>query len=193
MASSAARLISAGAAKSGNPCERFTALYCRARRVISRITDSVNCAALVERRSLVAMARSALMGFILWLRSVEFAVNACVARNDFDVFAGFSEWTRIHKLRYFAVVLPCIPLRHALFSRIVRGQCRFHTSEIFLQPGEIERAQAHVVIRIHEPSPRVSDLCAAGQPLGGFGQQLHQSVGVRSRARVGIERRFLAN
>src|SRR6202048_4387859 len=98
MACRAASLISAGAAKSGKPCDRFTALYCSARRVISRITDSVNCAALAERRSLVAMARSALMGFILWLRSVEFAVNAGVARDDFDVLAGFSERNRIHKL-----------------------------------------------------------------------------------------------
>src|SRR5579862_6575396 len=106
MASSAARLISAGAAKSGNPCERFTALYCSARRVISRITDSVNCAALAERRSLVAMARSALMGFILWLRSVEFAVNAGVTRDDFNVLASLGKRNRIHKLRDFAVVLP---------------------------------------------------------------------------------------
>jgi hypothetical protein len=34
--------MSAGAAKSGKPCERFTAPYFRASRVISRITDSVN-------------------------------------------------------------------------------------------------------------------------------------------------------
>src|SRR5579864_775517 len=188
MASWAARLISAGAAKSGNPCERFTAPYCRARRVISRITDSVNCAALEERRSLAAMARSALTGFILWLRSVEFAVNACVARDDFDVLSRLGERNRIHKLRDFAVVLPFIPLRHALFSRIVRGQRRFHTSEIFLQTGEIERTESHIVIRIHKASSRVSDLCAAGKPLCGLGQQLHQSISVRSRARIRIER-----
>src|SRR6185503_14480264 len=34
--------MSAGAEKSGKPCERFTAPYFSASRVISRITDSVN-------------------------------------------------------------------------------------------------------------------------------------------------------
>src|ERR1700751_451538 len=152
IASCAARLISAGAAKSRNPCERLTASYCSARRVISRITDSVNCSALAERRSLVATARSALTGFILWLRSVEFAIHGCVARDDFDVLARFGERNRIDKLRNFAVVLPFVPLRDAVFPRIVRGQRGFHTSEIFSQTGEIQRAEAHVVIRIHKPA-----------------------------------------
>src|SRR5580765_8296565 len=48
MAWRAASLISAGAAKSGKPWERLTALCFIARRVISRITDSVNCSALAE-------------------------------------------------------------------------------------------------------------------------------------------------
>src|SRR6266849_2423319 len=48
MACRAASLISAGAAKSGKPCERFTALCFSAKRAISRITDSVNCSALAE-------------------------------------------------------------------------------------------------------------------------------------------------
>src|SRR5258707_9294961 len=48
MACRAASLISAGAAKSGKPCERFTALCFSAKRVISRITDSVNCSAFAE-------------------------------------------------------------------------------------------------------------------------------------------------
>src|SRR5271170_7794695 len=52
MASCAARLISAGAGKSGNPCARLTALYCIACRVISRITDSVKCSTLSERKCL---------------------------------------------------------------------------------------------------------------------------------------------
>src|ERR1043165_6407958 len=42
MASIARCLMSAGAEKSGKPCERFTAPYFSASRVISRITDSVN-------------------------------------------------------------------------------------------------------------------------------------------------------
>src|SRR6266849_238140 len=60
MACRAASLISAGAAKSGNPCERFTAPCFRASRVISRMTDSVNCSALAEsmRRAAWAMPDS---------------------------------------------------------------------------------------------------------------------------------------
>ena len=37
-----------GAGKSGNPCARFTALCWNASRVISRITDSVNCVAFFD-------------------------------------------------------------------------------------------------------------------------------------------------
>src|ERR1700719_993839 len=187
IASCAARLISAGAAKSGKPCERLTAPYRSARRVISRITDSVNCSALAERRSLAARARSALTGFILWLRSVEFSINGCVTSDDFDVLARFGERNRVDKLRDFAVVLPFVPLRDAVFPRIVRGQRRFHTSEIFLQTSEIEGAEAHVVIRVHKATARVSDLRASGEPLRGFWKQLHQAVSVRSGTCVGIK------
>src|ERR1700692_1750492 len=48
MAWRAASLISAGAAKSGKPCDRLTAWCSSARRVISRMTDSVNCSALAD-------------------------------------------------------------------------------------------------------------------------------------------------
>src|SRR2546429_9375614 len=46
----ATRLTSSGAAKSGNPCDRLTAPYFMASRVISRMTDSVNWLALRETR-----------------------------------------------------------------------------------------------------------------------------------------------
>src|SRR5215467_3282717 len=60
MAWRAASLISSGAAKSGKPCERFTALCFIARRVISRMTDSVNCSAFAEsmRREIWAIIES---------------------------------------------------------------------------------------------------------------------------------------
>src|SRR5258708_40233847 len=57
MADRAAALISAGAAKSGNPCARFTAPCCAACRVISRITDSVNCETLSLRKCFVGLVR----------------------------------------------------------------------------------------------------------------------------------------
>src|SRR5260370_33704057 len=60
MACRAGSLDSAGAAKSGKPCERLTALCFKARRVISRMTDSVNCSAFAEsmRRAICAMEDS---------------------------------------------------------------------------------------------------------------------------------------
>src|SRR5688500_8725237 len=42
--------MSSGAGQSGNPCPRFTAPYFAASRLISRMTDSVNDAALCEIR-----------------------------------------------------------------------------------------------------------------------------------------------
>src|SRR6266480_4724826 len=47
-------LISSGAAKSGKPCDKLTAPYFNASRVISRITDSVNKLALCETWRLFA-------------------------------------------------------------------------------------------------------------------------------------------
>src|SRR6267378_3853022 len=41
-----------GAGKSGNPCDRFTPPYSSLRRVISRMTDSVNCVAFLDPVSL---------------------------------------------------------------------------------------------------------------------------------------------
>src|SRR5262252_3353119 len=60
MALRAASLISSGAGKSGKPCERFTAPCFMARRVISRMTDSVNCSAFAEsmRREIWAIVES---------------------------------------------------------------------------------------------------------------------------------------
>src|SRR5437667_6262013 len=64
IASCAARLISAGAGKSGKPCARLTASYIIAFRVISRITDSVKCATLPLRKDFVGVATSAIEGEI---------------------------------------------------------------------------------------------------------------------------------
>src|SRR6188768_2593158 len=57
MARAAAALIASGAGKSGKPCDRLTAPCRCARRVISRMTDSVKQAALRETRSFVMPER----------------------------------------------------------------------------------------------------------------------------------------
>src|SRR5271170_3014306 len=107
MASWAARLISAGAGKSGKPCERFTALWRIAKRVISRMTDSVKRPALAESFGLVAASRSSGAGFIL--RSIQPAIDFGVARHNLDVLARFGKRNRFHKLSRLAIVLPCGP------------------------------------------------------------------------------------
>src|SRR6185369_1955876 len=77
----AASLISKGAAKSGNPCDRFTALYFSASRVISRITDSVNCSAFAEsiRRATCAMVVSGVV--IIEVENQKFKVE-CGKRKE---------------------------------------------------------------------------------------------------------------
>jgi hypothetical protein len=60
MARRAASLTSSGAGKSGNPCDRLTAPYFMASRVISRMTDSVNRLARCDTRARVPGAVEAM-------------------------------------------------------------------------------------------------------------------------------------
>src|SRR5579863_539190 len=142
MASCAARLICAGAGKSGKPCERLTALWRMARRVISRITDSVNCSALRESVGLVAAVRPSGAGFIVFL--IKLAINFGVARNDFDVLARFGERNRVDEFGRLPVRLPLSPSDYAIFARIVRGERRFDTAKLLLQIREIRGAEPHI-------------------------------------------------
>src|SRR5271165_2558476 len=119
MASCAARLISAGAGKSGKPCERLTAPCCNARRVISRITDSVNCSALRESLELTGAPGPDFAGFILG--TIQSAVDVRVSRYDLNVLARFGERNRLHKFRRLAIILPSRPRRHTIFARIIRS------------------------------------------------------------------------
>src|SRR5687767_11307445 len=64
MAARAASFISLGAAKSGKPCARFTALNRIASRVISRITDSVNKPARSDSGFRTPCDRSAALGLV---------------------------------------------------------------------------------------------------------------------------------
>src|SRR5580704_12578359 len=72
MAARAASLTSAGAGKSGNPWARLTASYCKARRVISRMTDSVKYSAFSEsiKRAVLAILSGvglASAGRVIWI------------------------------------------------------------------------------------------------------------------------------
>src|SRR5476649_421048 len=84
MAAHAASLIAAGAGKSGKPCDRLTPPYIWFRRVISRMTDSVNCVAFFEPVSLDINNHS-------WLMAVFFFVGAgFFFTADAFFFAGAS-------------------------------------------------------------------------------------------------------
>src|SRR5579875_11158 len=112
MASCAARLISSGAEKSGKPCERFTALCAIARRVISRITDSVKRAAFSDSSGLVA-------GLLVVFRDMAFRqiqapVDGRVALHDFHVIAGLRKRNGIHEFGRLAVILSRGPLGHSV-------------------------------------------------------------------------------
>src|ERR1700728_480138 len=120
IASCAARLISMGAGKSGKPCDKFTALYWMANRVISRITDSVNCAVFEESSGLMFAVRGEFDGFI-FLATIQLAINVCVTRDYFHILARFGERDRVHKLSEVAIRLTRGPRSHAVFASIVRG------------------------------------------------------------------------
>src|SRR5580658_6412092 len=148
-ASCAARLISAGAGKSGKPCERLTALFAMARRVISRITDSVNSATLCDSSNLVAASIGC--GFAGFIRfPVKLSINFGVARNQFHVLARLGERNRIDELGRLAIRLPGGPLRDARFPSIVRGQRRFVRAITFAEAGVVDGADANVEIGIDE-------------------------------------------
>src|SRR5690348_14636078 len=150
MACCAAALISAGAEKSGKPCDRFTAPCFSASRVISRMTDSVNRSAFVESRAFCFgwcdVAVWGVAGFMM--RSVEPPVNCGVARDDFDVFARLRERNRVHELGRLAILLAGVPLRHAVFTRIVRRERHLNAAELFLKLRQIIGAEPDIEIRI---------------------------------------------
>src|SRR3989442_940157 len=124
MACRAASLISAGAGKSGKPWERLTALCFKARRVISRMTDSVNCSALAESmRRAISYAR---VGAVLdsegviaplhsfgrlrhrlrsWRRAaVNHPVGFGVSQDDLHVLAGFGEGDGLDETREYVQI-----------------------------------------------------------------------------------------
>src|SRR5690242_20234956 len=165
MACCAASLISAGAGKSGKPWERLTAPWRSAKRVISRITDSVKRPALEERAGLVAAARWIGAGFMLC--PVEPAIDSRVSRDDLHVQARLRKWNRLHEFRGLAVVLASGPRRHAVFPGIVRGYRFFDSSELFMQIGEVSRPQPDIVSRVEEARFRISKAGLACQTAGG--------------------------
>src|ERR1700683_8334 len=120
IASCAACFISRGAGKSGKPCDKFTALYWMANRVISRITDSVNCAVFEESSGLMLAVRGEFDG-IIFLATIQLAINVRVARNYFYILARLGEGDRVHKLSQVPIRLPCGPQSYAVFASIVRG------------------------------------------------------------------------
>src|ERR1700681_1302039 len=96
MACMAALLISSGAAKSGKPCERFTAPYFIASRVISRITDSVNCCAFCETRLILPWAGMIMSQVLLQ----KFSLTLQLASGE-DALTGRGDAANVKRDRYF--------------------------------------------------------------------------------------------
>src|SRR6185437_15447655 len=138
MASRAAILTSAGAAKSGKPWARFTALCSKARRVISRMTDSLNSdmRVLAKRRAVLAFmlrfypaaglgfdgaVRSPLVRLVFGRRlgairrhvgrcsGIEAAVHVGVSQHNLNVPARFVKRHGFDKFGLFAERTPCAP------------------------------------------------------------------------------------
>src|ERR1700691_231273 len=190
IASCASRLIAAGAGKSGKPCERLTAPWRRARRVISRITDSVKRSALRESFGLAARARSGWAGFI-WLSSIKPTINVRVAGHDLHVLARLGERNRVHEFGGLAVRLSRRPQCHPVFSGIVRGQRRLSAAKLFFQTRQINRTEPHIIIRVNEPRARIANFLLLGQKAGRRRNQLHQSDRALAGARFRLKRGFL--
>src|SRR5690348_252715 len=177
MACRAASLISAGAAKSGKPCERFTALCFSASRVISRITDSVNCSAfaesmrrascvivdsfMVETKSLGSGGKKARLMVMAGsggryrdggrnAGAVNHAVDFGVAQNDLHVVARFRERDRFHEFRNFVVIAFGAPKRDAIFAGVKRGQRIFRCAKIAQQSGDVHHADLQVKIGLEQ-------------------------------------------
>ncbi len=165
---------------------RFTAPCCSARRVISRITDSVNCPAFAERRGLVADGAFWLCGIHSAAASVELAINVRVARDDFDVLARLRERNRIHEFGELAVVsgrpVHCVTRSSpALYAASADSTL----SKLLLQIREIERAEAEIVIRIEQARLRIIRSLRCGPAAARFSAAAASVRGVRAGTSFG--------
>src|SRR5713226_6295716 len=147
MACIATRLMSSGAGKSGNPCERFTAPYFIASRVISRITDSVNRLALREMRREIEGA-----GVVIELATdshgyTQIRNRECSLGNGlFHLFLSVS--IRVHLWFSSAVVLSTAQessARPAPANRWAPGGCNSHKQELLPCSFPSSRKQHRVV------------------------------------------------
>src|SRR6266566_4939458 len=195
MAWRAASLISAGAGKSGKPWERLTALCFKARRVISRMTDSVNCSALADsmRRAISSARMGAMLdseGVIAPVHSfgrlrrrlrsrrraaVNHPVGFGVSQDDLHVLAGGR------------------PGCDAVLAGVIRGERLLGTAEVLDESAEISRADSEVVLRIDQFVARIANAKLFGHLACGYRQNLHQADGAGVGKGVGLKSRFLAD
>ena len=126
-------------------------------------------------------------------RSIDLAIDRAVAHHHLHVFPGFRERNGIHKFGRLVVSLSRFPSRHAIFARIIGGQCRFQTAVARLQSRQIHRSEAKIVLRLKQAGAGETNLNLLGHFFRGGWDQLHQAhrSGVRKRFR--LERRLLAD
>src|SRR5687768_2657065 len=132
MAATAASLTATGAPKSGNPCDRFTPPYCWLSRVISRITDSVNCVALREPRSLDMRIRLPVSLFVepsIILRRSQDALHVVLRLGIGNVIDELLAVGEAGPLGH--------PPLHRRRTRVVAGEREVHAAEVANQLGEM--------------------------------------------------------
>src|SRR3974377_1433137 len=106
-----------------------------AKRVISRITDSVKRSAFAESFGLVATTDAGAAGVVLG--SIEPTINLMIAGDDLHVLARLGERDRVDKLSCVAIGLPGVPQLDPILARVVGSECRLRGAELLHQLSQI--------------------------------------------------------
>src|ERR1700691_2836308 len=118
-----------------------------AKRVISRITDSVNCSVFAESSGLMFVVSGDFDGFLL-LGTVKLAINYRVARDDLHILARLGAQDRIHKVGKVADRVPRGPQGDAVFTGMVPGSPEFDTPQSILHAPSTNGPEPFAEIRV---------------------------------------------
>src|SRR5882762_3014036 len=171
MALRAASLISSGAAKSGNPWDRLTAPCCKAKRVISRMTDSVNCSAFAEsmRREICAIERSGAV--------ISPSQNDEIVSVGHSMLRPYKERSRCTDNSSAGMAgcglrsHPRLPINHPVDFRV--AQDHLHIFAGFREWNGLHELGDLIVVGLEKFVLRVADFELLGKELPRFWKNLH--------------------
>src|SRR5579862_10061707 len=89
--------------------------------------------------------------------AVKAAVNLGVAQHDLDVIARLGERDGVDEFGRFGEVLAGFPGGHMILARIVGGQRSFGVAPVFLELGQVNRAETKIVGRVGEACAGIAD------------------------------------